>query len=109
MTDLGWMEQQLVCSNCGSPRISPTSIQRGIGGGLIGLCHDCSPKKTIMPSETDASPKAVAKRSRILHEQATQKYRTVLTPLVERSQYRPRVKPVPADPMSLWDDTTTGV
>ena len=91
----------MVCSNCGSDRLG--AIQHGIGGLPIAFCHDCSPKATLIPDEPGR------KRDKALHAAATKPIgskraiHSVLRPVVERSQYRPKAKPVEAPTMGLFD------
>lgn len=100
------------CSNCGSDRLG--AIQRGIDNWLVAQCFNCGPTVSGIPDE-DGTEKTHRKREKAI--QAAQRkpigskkaIHSPLRPVVERSQYRPRVKPVAADPMSLWDDGTTGV
>lgn len=94
-----------VCSNCGSPSISPSSVQRGIGGvHYLGLCYDCIPQIPRMPLDEDHSARAEKARRSIARKTVLGTYRTKLTPLVRADQYRPREKPVAATPLSLFGD-----
>lgn len=98
------------CSNCGSPAISPPTIQRGIGGEmLLGLCLTCSPQIPTTPKDDDHSARAEKTRRSITVKTQVRAYRSKLTALVPLAEYQPRVKPKPAMPASLWDDDLTGV
>ena len=93
---------RFVCSNCGSDRIG--SVQRGIGGLPIGFCHDCSPKASVIPSERGEKRDRAIETANKRAIGSKKAIHTVLRPLVERSQYRPRVKPVEARPIGMFGD-----
>lgn len=101
------VNEDLVCSACGSDHVG--SVQRGIDNFWLGLCYECAPPIPKQPDEDDRSAKAEKTRRSIVAKTQVGRYRTKLTPLVLRSEYRPRVKPKPAMPASLWDDDLTGV
>lgn len=93
----------LVCSNCGSDRIG--SVQKGIGGLPIGFCHDCSPKATLIPEEPGAKRDKAIETANKRAIGSKKAIHSVLRPLVERSQYRPKAKAVEAPMLGMFDDT----
>jgi len=97
-------EEPLVCSHCGSSRVS--LVQRGIDNLLIGKCAFCSAREPVMPDASDTSAKAEKLRRRIMMSQTT-RYKASLVPVVPASQFRPKAKVAQAKPASLWDDTLT--
>lgn len=90
-----------VCSNCGSDRIG--QVQRGIDNLPIAQCHDCGPKTTLIPEDEgpkrDKAINAAAKKpigsKKAIH--------AILRPLVERSKYKPKVKPTAAPTLGMFD------
>lgn len=95
-----------VCSNCGSDRLGAT--QRGIDNWPVARCFECGPKISSIP-EDDGTEKTRRKRENsiaIANKKAIgskKAIHTVLRPLVERSQYRPRVKPEEAPMLGMFD------
>lgn len=91
----------LVCSNCGSDRIG--AIQRGIDNWPVAQCHNCGPSTTLIPEAPGQ------KRTKALNAAARKPVgskkaiHTVLRPLVERSQYRPRAKVEDAPSLGMFD------
>jgi hypothetical protein len=103
VTDLDWMERRFVCAGCGSTRIG--AIQRGIDNWPVAQCYNCGPSTTSgIPEEPGE------KRDKALNRAATKPIgskkaiHAVLRPVVEASQYKPRVKPVEAKPMGMFGD-----
>ena len=92
--------QDPVCSNCGSDRLG--AIQRGIDNWPVAQCFDCGPKATLIPENEGP------KRQRAINTAAKKKssrkaIHTVLRPLVERSEYHPRVDPEVAQTVGMFD------
>lgn len=90
-----------VCSNCGSDRIG--AIQKGVDNWPVAQCHNCGPKNSLIPQEEGP------KRDKALHALAVRPIgskkaiHAVLRPLVERSQYRPRVRREAAPTVGMFD------
>lgn len=89
-----------VCSNCGSDRIG--TVQHGIDNWPVAQCFDCGPKVGVIPDEPGQKrDKAI---NRAMNERHSKKaIHTVLRPLVERAQYRPKAKPEVAVSVGMFD------
>jgi hypothetical protein len=95
-----------VCSNCGSDRLG--AVQRGIDNWPVAQCYNCGPKAAVIPEE-DGTEKTNHKRTKAIASAAKKPIgskkaiHTVLRPLVERTDYRPKVKSTEAKPLAMWE------
>jgi hypothetical protein len=95
-----------VCSNCGSDRLG--AIQRGIDNWPVAQCFNCGPTTAFIP-EDDGTWKGRRKRENAIRSASRKPIgskkaiHTVLRPLVERSEYRPKVKPVEAPMLGMFE------
>lgn len=93
----------MVCSNCGSDRIG--AIQRGIDNWLVAQCFNCGPSTSVIP-ETEGPKRTKAIETAAKRSIGSKKaIHTVLRPVIERSAYRPKVRPIEAESVSMFDES----
>lgn len=96
----------MVCSRCGSDRIG--AIQKGIDNWPVARCFNCGPSTSAIPDD-DGTWKGRRKRENAIRQAARapigskKAIHTVLRPVVERSQYRPKPKLEDAPTMGMFD------
>ncbi len=93
----------LVCGSCGSDRIG--AVQRGIDNWPVAQRYDCGPKSGGIPEEPGEKRDKAIKAAQLKAGFGSRKaIHTVLRPVVEASQYRPKAKPVEAKPIGMFGD-----